>query len=135
MRLPPAVIVHRLSDARTALGLGLPVTLLSAPGAAVYAGCGWWRALVERVREENPGVPVRDILDCGEASGQAMAALRVRQQLLVLLPSAPSWSAVAAMAEAAGGCVLPLAPPALDLAQPGAAQHLGNFVASANRPG
>ena len=25
--------------------------LLSAPGAASYAGCGWWRALVEQARQ------------------------------------------------------------------------------------
>src|SRR5689334_18677107 len=44
----PAVVIHGLADARTVLAAGSPVTFLSAPGAALFAGCGWWRALIER---------------------------------------------------------------------------------------
>ena len=61
---PPAVIIHGLDHARMALAPGLPVTLLSAPGAGVYAGAGWWRALMLALCPADP-----DILDCGSAAG------------------------------------------------------------------
>ncbi len=124
----PAAIVHGLGEARLALSVRLPVTLLSAPGAALYAGCGWWRALVRQVRTEFPDVPVADILDCGDGAGQALAALRIGQQRLVLAPGAPGWAAVAAIAAQHGGEVLRQAPPALDLAQRGAEQRLPDWL-------
>ena len=124
----PAVMVHGPADARLALSAGSPVTLLSAPGAALYAGCGWWRALVDEVRAAAPDVAVADILDCAEGSGQALAALRLGQRLLVLWPSAPGWDAVAAIAAEQGGAVLRAAPSALDLSVRGAAQRLHDWL-------
>jgi hypothetical protein len=115
MLLPPAVIVHGLNDARKAVAAGLPVTLLSAPGAAAYAGCGWWQALLRALRNECPQAAVADLLDCGEASGQALAALRIGLRHLVLAPQAPGWDAVAAIAAGQGGRVMRQPPPALDL--------------------
>jgi hypothetical protein len=53
-----------------------------------------------------------------------MAALRIGVCRLVLWPEAPGWNAVAEIAERQGGCVLAAAPPALDLAQRGAARRL-----------
>src|SRR5262249_21900556 len=70
----PAVVVHGWTDARAALAPGRPVTLLSARGAALYAGAGWWRALVARARAGHPAVPLEDILDCADASGVALGA-------------------------------------------------------------
>jgi len=70
MELYPAVLIHGLGDAVAALAKGAPVTLVSAPAAALYAGCGWWRALVEAARAEYPDVPCLDILDCADATGQ-----------------------------------------------------------------
>src|SRR5271165_2454206 len=98
MFFPPAVVVHGLDQARTALRSGLPVTLLSARGAALYAGCGWWRALVALAVAEAPGAEVHDILDCADAPGQAMAALRIGQQTLILDAACPAFAAVAAAA-------------------------------------
>lgn len=88
MQLYPAVVVHGLADARRAMARGRPVTLLSAPGAGVYAGCLWWRALITQVRREYPDVPMVDVLDCADASGQALAALRIGLTRLVLSPDA-----------------------------------------------
>jgi hypothetical protein len=68
MILPPAVTVHGLPHALAALAPGRPVTLLSAPNAAVYAGVGWWRAVVAAA-----GSPP-DILDCGAAAGRVLEA-------------------------------------------------------------
>ena len=115
MELYPAVIVHGRADAVAALAKaaaeGTPLTLLSAPGAALYAGCGWWRALIESARTEFPNVPCVDVLDCADATGHALAALRIGVARLVLWPDAPGRDAVVAIAESLGGFVLAAAPP------------------------
>jgi hypothetical protein len=111
MELYPAVIVHGLDDAVAALAPGQPVTLVSAPGAALYAGCGWWLALVEAARAQHPDTKCLDILDCADGTGRALAALRIGLTRLVLWPEAPGRHAVVAIAEARGGFVLPSAPP------------------------
>ncbi len=128
MVLYPAVIVHGLADARAALTLGLPVTLLSAPAAGLYAGCLWWREVVAQARAECPAVPMVDVLDCADGSGQAMAALRVGMVRLVLWRAAPGWDAVEQIARRQGGFVLPEAPVALDLAAPGATRRLSAWL-------
>ncbi len=128
MAFPPAVVVHRIEDARTALAPGLPVTLLSAPGAALYAGCGFWRALIGLCRTEHPEVYAPDILDCADASGYALAALRLGQPALALAPDALSRAAVAAIAAEAGALLLEAPPPALDLARPGAERRLMDWL-------
>jgi len=94
----------------------------------LFAGCGWWRALTERARKTHPTIPVTDILDCADAPGQAMAALRIGQRLLVLSASAPGWESVAAIAAAQGGAVLAARPPALDLASRGAIRRLHEWL-------
>jgi hypothetical protein len=115
MELDHSVIVHSLGEATAALAEGQAqgrgVTLISAPGAALYAGCGWWRALVEAARSTHPMVPCTDILDCADGTGQALAALRIGLTRLVLWPDAPGRAAVVCIAESFGGFVLP-APPA-----------------------
>lgn len=128
MALHPAVIVHGLAQVRTALRPGRPVTLLSAYGAALYAGCGFWRALMDRARQEFPQALMMDVLDCADGSGQALGALRIGQRLLVLEQTAPGWDAVAAIAAQLGGRVLTKAPPAIDLARRGAERQLGSWL-------
>ena len=129
--LPPAVVVHGLAHARVALAEGMPVALLSAPGAALYLGCAFWRALVARATAECPDVPAYDILDCADAAGQALAALRIGQRLLVLSLDAPGRDAVAAIASRMGALLLPARPPALDLAKRGAVRHLPAWLRDA----
>ncbi len=119
MELYPAAIVHGLDDALAALGgaaaANTGVTLVSAPGAALYAGCGWWLALIDAARETHPDVPGVDILDCADGTGRALEALRIGVSRLVLWPEAPGRDAVVSIAEASGGFVLAVAP----LAEPG----------------
>ena len=111
----PAIVVHGADDVDRACAPGLPVTLLSAPGAALYAGCGWWRALVDQARARHPGLIAADILDCADAPGLALAALRIGQAALVLDPACPGFPAVAAIAAARGVALFPARPAALDL--------------------
>lgn len=124
----PAVVIHGLADARAVLSAGWPVTLLSAAGAALFAGCGWWRALIERARAEHPGIPIDDILDCADAPGLALGAFRIGQRRIVLDPASPGWSSVAAIATSLGGEVLTSRPPAIDMADRAAARRLHDWL-------
>ena len=125
----PAVIVHSAADARLALAPGLPVTLVSAPGAALYAGAGWWLGLIAAARAAHPDRRFDDVLDCGDAPGAAAEALRAGQRSLVLHPTAPAvFERVRLMAEALGATLLTEMPEALDLARPGAARRLGRWL-------
>jgi len=118
MFFPPVVVVHGLDQAQAALRPGLPVTLLSARGAALYAGCGWWRALVTAVAASH------DLLDCADAPGHAMAALRIGQRSLILDAGCPAFAAVAAAAASLGAGVFAERPAALDLGERGAERRL-----------
>jgi hypothetical protein len=128
MIVHPAVIVHGLADIRDALSVGAPVTLLSAPGAAIFAGCLWWREVVRSGCSAFPQTPAIDVLDCADASGMAMAALRSDVVRLVLWPAAPGWSSVVRIAEDLGGFVQARSPVALDLADRGARRRLDGWL-------
>ncbi len=75
------VIVHSLADARAALAaaadLGVPVTLASAPGAAAYAGPGWFQEVVAQAAAEVPPADWEAVIDCGERAGDVLLALRL----------------------------------------------------------
>jgi hypothetical protein len=77
---PLAVVVHDLPQARAALELeathGLKITLVSAPGAARYAGVGFLRAMEEQLGREI-------VVDCGEDAGLVLAGLRTGLRRLV----------------------------------------------------
>jgi hypothetical protein len=115
------VIVHDLDDALAALAPGRPVTLLSAPGAALFGGCLWWRALMREA-----GVTGLSLLDCGDAPGRALEALRLGLPGIVLSCDPGRFATVAAIA--AGAVVLPAAPAALDLGKPGAERQLSAWL-------
>jgi hypothetical protein len=124
----PAVVVHGAEDVRTALRLGLPVALLSAPGAALYAGCAWWRELVQLALQEFPAAVIAEALDCAAAPGRALEAIRLGQACLVLSPASPGFPAVSAIAKARGLLLLSERPVALDLAQRGAVRRLDAWL-------
>jgi hypothetical protein len=130
----PAVTIHGLDHARATLAPGRRVVLISAPGAALYAGCGWWRALVAAAAAEFPATPMADLLDCADAPGQAMAALRLGCRGLILDPACPAFAAVRAAAGAvpAPAIVLPHRPPSLDLAARGAGRRLLAWLSGDN---
>ena len=122
MVLPPAVIVHSLEQAKLAIRPGLPVTLMSAPGAALYGGCLWWSSLLTAADHEGAA-----LLDCDDAPGRAVEAIRLGVRGIVLR-SPPGL--VQAVANAAGRNVLILrtAPVALDMADPAALRALISWL-------
>ncbi len=118
-KISPAVIVHSLEQARRALAPGRPVTLLSAPGAAVYAGCLWWQELLTQAAFNGVA-----LLDCADAPGRALEALKLGLTGIVLRCPPAAFAVVAELAAAQNALLLAQAPPALDLAQPGAIRQL-----------
>jgi hypothetical protein len=127
-----AVIVHGLEEATAALAAaaqaGGGVTLLSAPGAAGFAGCGWWRAMVAASRAVAPDVPVEDVLDCGDLAGIAVEALHAGCRAIVFTGDDAQAGPLGALSAACGARVLRAAPPALDLALPGARRRLAAWL-------
>ena len=111
LSLPPAVMIHGLGQARLALRLGRPVTLLSAAGAASNWGCSWWGSLLAAAAHNGPA-----LLDCGAAPGRAVEALALGLRGIVLAPC-PTWAEVAALARQNQALLLAAPPEALDLGQ------------------
>jgi hypothetical protein len=134
--LAPAVTIHGLGQGRTALALGLPLTLLSAPGAALFAGALWWVSLIAILRGEMGAAPFDDLLDCADAPGRAAEALRAGQRHIIFYADNPALEAsVSAMAAACGARVVRQRPPSLDLAQRGAERKLAGWLAGECAPG
>jgi fructose/tagatose bisphosphate aldolase len=77
---PSAIIIHSLDQAFAAATVAeaaaVPVFLRSAPGAAGYAGVGWFAALAAMLAERHPSLQATLILDCADEAGTAMGALR-----------------------------------------------------------
>ncbi len=123
MKIYPAVIIHGLDDAKAALAPGCCVTLLSAPGAAGYGGGLWWAALMRAA-----GVEGLSLLDCGDAPGRAVEALKLGLPGLVLSCETAVFAAVSEIAAAQGAVLLAQAPPALDMAERGAQRRLLDWL-------
>ncbi len=79
--MPRAITVHNLDHARAALAaaaeLDVPVTLLSPPHGAGYLGAGYFLSLIEQATAKHPDAEASWILDCGDAPGLALGALRL----------------------------------------------------------
>lgn len=110
---------RRERDAALAAAGGCALRFLSIPGAAGRLGVPLWQALVGE--EHWPGA----ILDCGDAPGHALDALRQGARTLVLDPSVPAFAALAALAREGGACLMGERPPALDMARVNLANHKG----------
>lgn len=120
------LIVHSLAHARAALAaaaaLRRPVVVATAPGAAGYAGVAWFGELVAAARADHPGIDLTAVLDCGDAAGRVMEAIRWladpgRPRLVLRFTGdAALEPPLAEMAEAAGLRLIRDLAPALDLA-------------------
>jgi len=118
-----ALRVHDLVQLRAALTAadGRPVLIVSGRGAGAHAGAGWWQALLAAAEGADGAMTA---LDCGEAPGPVLAAVRAGVADILCRPEAPDAGTsgppvaarLAALA-AAGGCRLwrPPLPPVLDL--------------------
>ena len=113
----PAVVVHGRGHAAWALSAaaGRPVLLLSSPGAALNAGPGWFKAVLDQAAAEHPGAPFTVALDCAAAPGAALAALRAGFKLVIFDLAHPAAASVLGAAAEAGAEVLGTRPEALDL--------------------
>ncbi len=124
----PVFIVHSLAHAVAALAAaaraGCCVVLASAPDAGAYAGGGWFAALAAAAREAVPDARCRVLLDCGDAAGAALAAIRARVEGVVFTGRADVARRLADIARREGV--------RFETDQPAAALDLGaDFFASA----
>ncbi len=79
----PVIIIHSFEQACAALtsaaDLSKELTLLSAPDAGMQSGPAWFLSLVEQAQDAVPGaktIEITALLDCGDAPGIVLAALR-----------------------------------------------------------
>ena len=116
--LPPVVVVHSLAHVLAALDAAAAadreVVLLSASEAGIYAGAGWFRALVEAGREAVPQARFTIWVDCGGDAGAALAALRAGIAALIFTGAGDVARRLADIA-AKQGAVLASARPPVDL--------------------
>jgi hypothetical protein len=83
----PVIVVHSLDHALAALtaatAAGRPIVVLSASDSGIYAGPGWFKALVDAAREAAPAANAVFILDCGDDAGAAQGAIRAGIEALI----------------------------------------------------
>ena len=96
-----------------AAALGVCVTIISAPNAAEAAGPGWFEAVIATARKRYPNVAVTAILDCGDAPGHALAA--IRHGVKAIRYDGPAPDQINDIAAQAGALVFRQRPEALDL--------------------
>jgi hypothetical protein len=117
---PPAVVVHALDHAVAALAAAAdssrPITLLSAPDAGIYAGPGWFKALVGAAKAAVPAAQFTAVLDCGDDAGAAQGALRAGIEVIVFTGRTDVAARLAAIAALQAARLLTVRPdPLLDL--------------------
>lgn len=75
-----AAVVHGIDQARAAARVALrakvPLVLHSPADGVRIFGPLMFREMVDALRREFPGLKVTSVLDCGDASGRALAAIR-----------------------------------------------------------
>ena len=116
----PVIIVHSLAHAIAALNTaaeqGRAVVLASAPDAGIYAGPGWFGALVKAARETVPAAQATALLDCADDAGAVQAAIRAGIEGIVFTGRAEIAARLADVAGQRGALLLTTRPePALDL--------------------
>lgn len=114
-----SVIIHSLEHAKAALSvaerLGVPVVLLSAPGAAAYVGAAVFREMADAAARFCPGARFTAVLDCGEDPGLALGALRHGIKGVSISVAPEVKGKIADIAAQSGGVVYESKTEALDL--------------------
>ena len=118
-KLPRAIVIHSLAHAITALEAaeeaGAPITLLSPPDFAAYGGAGFFNAIVRRARAKVPAARSDAVLDCGDAPGVALEALRAGVEAVRFGGKPAVRKKIAEIAAAHGAQLFTVRPHALDL--------------------
>jgi len=119
--IAPVIVIHSLAHAVAALHAaqqaGQPVTLASAPGAGIYAGPGWFGALIAEACASMPTAAFVALLDCADDPGAVQAAIRAGIAGIIFTGRADIAERLADIAAQAGARLLTARPdPALDLA-------------------
>lgn len=65
--------IRSLDEARAAFAQPGPVSIEAEAG---LAGIGWWREMLTILKAEFPGRAFTAVLDCGDRTGLALAAIR-----------------------------------------------------------
>jgi hypothetical protein len=111
----PVFIVHSLAHAVAALTAAADadreVILASAPEAGIYAGPGWFAALIATARKAVPSARFSALLDCGDDAGAAQGAIRAGIDGLIFTGRADVAERLAAIAAARDCHVLTARPP------------------------
>ncbi len=100
---------------REATAAGADVELWSPPDAAGTLGVGYWAALDRAVAGIAEPGRAMTVLDCGDAPGFALAALREGLRTVHVTVRGDVRGKLAAIAEACGAALHPGPPPELDL--------------------
>lgn len=104
------IVIHDLEHARAALAAAAavdrPVTLVSAPGAAGYAGAAWFLTVVERAAAEHPTAAWEAVLDCADRPGHVLSALRQGAAAVRFTGAKATAAKLAAIAKRSGARVL-----------------------------
>ena len=79
------------------------ISLESPAGAVGWQGIGWWGALLTALCQEFPDWNGPSALDCGDATGLALAALRSGIPAIRVEAPAPVLAKIAHMAQQLGG--------------------------------
>jgi hypothetical protein len=89
---------------------------LSAPNAGIYAGPGWFKALIDAARAAVPAADAVFMLDCDDDAGAAQGAIRAGIETVIFTGRADVAERLVAIAEASGRRLLTTRPDAsLDL--------------------
>ncbi|CAO3374048.1 class II fructose-bisphosphate aldolase [Azospirillum argentinense] len=111
--------IHSLTDAEAACAaaadLGVPLLLVSAPGAAASAGAGWFAAVVRHAAARHPSVAIAAVLDGADRPGDALAALASGIEAVLFTGRADVAERLADIAGQRGARLLTALPVALDL--------------------
>jgi hypothetical protein len=113
-------MVHSLAHAVAALSAAAEqnraIVIASAPDAGIYAGSGWFCALLAAAREAVPAAKATALLDCGDDAGAAQAAIRAGVEAIVFTGRADVAARLADIVGQRGALLVTSRPePTLDL--------------------
>lgn len=116
------IIVHSFAQTCAALTaaveLSKDLTLLSAPDAGLQSGPAWFLALAQQARDSVPGaerLEITVLLDCGDAPGIVLAALRHGLTDVCFTGSPDRLNKLTEIAEQHGARIVTQRPEGLDL--------------------